>query len=84
MAGKAGWIVFSHDQKFHNEAAAYEAIRQHQVGCFYLWGANVGTWDKLRCFLRAIDGITRLAKNEARPFIFQVAHNARITRVLPP
>ncbi|MBV9052257.1 MAG: hypothetical protein JO196_07640 [Hyphomicrobiales bacterium] len=84
MAGKLGWIVFSHDRKFHNESAASEAIRQHRIGCFYLWGANAETWDKLKVFLRAADGIMRLAESEMRPFIFQVAHNARISRVPLP
>jgi PIN like domain len=40
ICGKNGWIVFSHDQKFHSITTEATAIKQHKVGCFYLPGAN--------------------------------------------
>ena len=39
--GAERWIVFSHDRKFHKRLPQRTAIKQHKVGCFYLWGANV-------------------------------------------
>jgi hypothetical protein len=82
--GARGWFAFSHDRKFHHEIAACAAIKQHNIGCFYLWGANAGTWDKLRCFVRAYDRIVAVAKTTPKPFIFNVAHNGRLTQVPIP
>jgi hypothetical protein len=31
-----GWIVFSHDRKFHTILAECSAIKQYKAGCFYL------------------------------------------------
>jgi hypothetical protein len=36
ICGRRGWIVFSHDQKFHSVVAEATALKQHSVGCFYL------------------------------------------------
>ena len=73
--GAEGWIVFSHDKKFHNELPVCAAIKQHNMGCFYLWGANAETWDKLHCFIRASRHIMMIAEQTPKPFIFHVAHN---------
>jgi hypothetical protein len=59
--GRRGWLVFSHDRKFHLLPAELSAIKQHDVGCFYLWGANAKTWDKARVFARAFDSIVEIA-----------------------
>lgn len=81
IRGQRNWIAFSHDRKFHNIDVEIEAIKQHQVGCFYLWGAEAETWDKLRCFARGYDDIMRLARHATKPFIFHVAHDCRITKI---
>jgi PIN like domain len=36
-----GWIVFSHDRKFHTLLPECSAIKQHNAGCFYKL-ANMG------------------------------------------
>ena len=79
-----GWVIFSHDRKFHSLLPEISAIKQHKAGCFYLPGANSPTWDKLGYFVRASDRITELAQTTATPFIFNVAGNGRITRVSIP
>jgi len=82
--GAQGWIVFSHDRRFHDQSPAVAAIKQHGIGCFYLWGANADTWSKLACFVRGYGRIERLVHETPRPFIFQVAQNCRITPVPIP
>lgn len=80
-AGRWGWVVLSHDRKFHlldNEKAA---IKQYKVGCFYLWGANATTWDKMKVFARAYDRIIDLATKTPTPYIFDVRKDGRIVRV---
>ena len=81
LCGQRNWIAFSHDRKFHGIEVEIAAIKQHSVGCFYLWGANEDTFEKLRCFMGGYDAITRLARNTAKPFIYQVERNCRITKI---
>ncbi len=81
IAGQKQWIVFSHDRKFHKIDMECLAITQHQVGCFYLWGSNAGTWEKLQCFMRAYDRMREAILTTPRPFIFDVAQNGRLRRV---
>ena len=84
VVGPKNWIVLSHDQKWHEELANREAIKQHKVGCFYIWGASSPTWDKLRCFARASPEMEKLAATTRKPFIFKVDFYARIKRVVIP
>jgi hypothetical protein len=53
IAGQNGWIVFTHDRKFHQIEAEYTAVKQFKIGSFYLWGSNARAWDKLCCFVYA-------------------------------
>jgi hypothetical protein len=80
IVGQKNWFVFSHDRKFHDDAPAMEAIKQHKIGCFYLWGASVPTWDKYVCLARAYDKIKQRLSTP-KPFIFRVAHNYRVDAV---
>ena len=84
IIGAKGWLVFSHDRKFHDDSAACLAIKQHNIGCFYLWGANVETWDKLRCFARNYDKIVAAAVSTPKPFIYYATGNYRLNRVKLP
>jgi hypothetical protein len=81
--GRNGWIVFSHDQKFHTITSEAMAIKQHNVGCFYLPGASVQTFDKLQFFFKAYARITTLAR-EKKPFLYRVMPSGKINRVTLP
>jgi hypothetical protein len=83
IVGSKRWIVFSHDKKWHGESPAIEAIIEHKIGCFYLWGASVPIWDKYVCLAIAYRRIKdRLAT--PKPFIYRVTHNYRVDRVKIP
>jgi hypothetical protein len=84
IVGQKDWIVFSHDQKWHDELVNREAIKQHKIGCFYLWGGSSTTWEKLRCFVRACQNIQRLAESTEKPFIYKVDYYARVKRIPIP
>lgn len=84
VVGPKNWIVCSHDQKWHDELVNREAIKQHRVGCFYIWGAQSTTWEKLRCFVRASPRIVQLASSTPKPFIFKVDLRGRIKVVRIP
>ncbi len=70
-----GWIIFSHDRKFHTLLPERSAIKQYSAGCFYLPGAQQSTWDKTRYFARWFDGIETRALNTKKPFIFDLTTN---------
>ncbi|HUK59707.1 MAG TPA: hypothetical protein VLV50_10795 [Stellaceae bacterium] len=80
--GRRGWIAFSHDRRFHRDLPAVSAIKQHHLGCFYLWGAEISTWDKVRWFTRHVDKIIELSNRTERPFIYHVPQSGRPQRVL--
>jgi hypothetical protein len=82
--GAEGWIVFSHDQKWHDEQPAIAAIKQHKIGCFYLWGANDPTWAKMSYFIRSVGKITNAALHAPKPFIFHVRANLALERISIP
>jgi hypothetical protein len=82
--GAEGWTVFSHDRKFHTILPECSAIKQHKIGCFYLWGASAPIWDKLHCFMCAYEGIAERAAVTARPFIYDVMGNHQIKQIPIP
>jgi hypothetical protein len=84
VVGQNGWFVFSHDRKFHQIEAEITAIKDHKIGCFYLWGNNVPTWDKLRCFMKAHDKVMTVIKTTPRPFIFDISKKGRLKSIEIP
>jgi len=82
--GAEGWIVLSHDRKWHDESPNIAAIKQYNIGCFYLWGASATTWDKLKCFMRGYDKIAEVAAVAPRPFIYHLNYNNRLMPVQIP
>jgi PIN like domain len=81
--GAKGWFVFSHDRKFHLDGPAIAAIKQHKIGCFYLWGAQVPTWEKYICLARAYHRIVERLRTP-KPFIYRITYNYRIDAVKIP
>ena len=81
IVGRLGWIVFSHDRKFHSLAMETAAVRQHRVGCFYLPYANDVTWKKLSVFVRSFDRILTIAESRPTPYVYDVYVNGRIKEV---
>jgi hypothetical protein len=79
-----GWIVFSHDRKFHTILAECAAIKQYNAGCFYLPGASLPTWDKMSSFIRSYQGIVDRISATAKPFIYDVGYDGRFTQVQIP
>lgn len=82
--GANNWIVFTHDRKFHELAPELSAIKQHSIGCFYLWGADALAWEKLRAFARGYDNIIQAINMTSRPFIFQAAKSGHLQQIILP
>jgi len=81
IVGQKGWVVFSHDRKFHKETVETAAIKQHNVGCFYLPGANKPVWDKVSIFIRSFNRIRELSESTSRPFVYDLKLNGHIREV---
>jgi len=81
IVGDRGWIVFSHDRKFHTESTETAAVIQHQVGCFYLPAANGSSWEKASALFKSFSKIRQLAETTPRPFIFDVKPTGKIVAV---
>ena len=80
--GQAGWTVIGHDKKFHEIKVELQAIHQHKLGVFYLWGANAKKWDKMRLFARVYDKIMLVIRSEQRPFIYRVYKTGAFKKVV--
>ena len=81
----AGWIIFSHDRKFHKLLPEAAAVKQYSAGCFYLPGASSPTWDKAHYFMRSYEGIKNRIANTPKPYIFELQFSGRFVQktVLP-
>lgn len=79
-----GWIIFSHDRKFHTIVPECAAIKQYNAGCFYLPGANSPTWDKVCTFMKYHRGIITRATKTNRPFIYELLYNGRFKNIHIP
>ena len=80
--GARGWIVLGFDWSFHRNEAELAAIQQYGMGVFYLWGAEVRTWERFFGFARAYDRIVNAVNSESRPFIFRARRSGSLTREL--
>jgi hypothetical protein len=77
QGGALGWIIFSHDRKFHTLLPEAAAVKQYNAGCFYLPGASSPTWDKMHYFMRSYEGIKNRIGSTSKPYIFDLKHNGR-------
>ena len=82
IVGAKGWVVISHDAKWHMEYAAIEAIKQHGIKCFYLYGANSPMFFKLKSLTHNWGKIIHKIKTEKGPFIYRVSCHNRLSRIL--
>lgn len=80
--GSKKWIVISHDAKWHNEPAAIEAIKQHNIKCFYLYGANSQMFFKLGALAHNWRKISARITSEKGPFIYRLSVHNRLSKVL--
>ena len=79
-----GWIIFSHDRKWHDELPVISAIKQYNAACFYLWGADASTWDKLEAFIFGFERIVERVEHRAKPYIFNVGRQGQLTEIPIP
>ena len=79
--GQKGWFVISQDHNFHKRERELFALKQYEVGCFYLPGANSPKWETFRYFMRAYDHIISVMNISPRPFLYRIEWNGTLTKV---
>jgi hypothetical protein len=81
IVGDKGWVVFSHDKKFHRLTVEAAAIRQFNIACFYIYGASSSLWYKLFYFVRGYEKIMKIIRNEEKPFIYDLGLSGRLKKL---
>jgi PIN like domain len=84
QVGSWGWTIIGHDSQHHIKESEISAIKQYNIGCFYLWGSEAKRWEKMQCFARAYERIIEAEKENPRPFIFKVSKTGALTAVPIP
>ncbi len=83
-AGAQGWIVIGFDYQFHNHVNELAALKQYNIGCFYLWGSQAPRWEAFRVFARAFDRVVDRSSHTPRPFIYRINKDGRLVPVRLP
>lgn len=79
--GEKGWYVFTHDKKFHYMPAEKSAVKQFDIGCFVLWGAQATRWEKMLCFAKGYRNIIKVIISKKKPFIYRIDKNGKANQV---
>lgn len=84
--GQRGWLVFTQDRKFHRAGFENElsAIKQFNVGCFYVWGAQATKWEKMVALCKGLDAMIAIAASTPKPFIFDAQKTGKLIQVPIP
>jgi hypothetical protein len=81
VVGSWGWTVLGHEYSFHENENELAALRDHNIGAFYLYGAEDSPWEVLRAFVRGYVKIVRAIDVEPRPFVFRVSKAGGLSEV---
>ena len=81
VVGARGWIILGHDRMHHRRSPESSAIREYEMGCFYMWGSQARRWEKMRCFLNAYERILQAIDATPKPFIYRINRDSRLEPV---
>jgi hypothetical protein len=81
IVSQSGWIVASHDRRFHSDNLAAEAIRQHNGRVFYFPYASSPLWYKLHIFICSYRKMCGIVQSQQAPWIYSIAETGRIARL---
>lgn len=82
QVGPKKWLVVSHDAKWQDESPAAAAIKQHKIGCFYLYGANSLAFFKLGGLAHNYNKIVKVVGTEKRPFIYRITSRNSLKKLM--
>lgn len=70
--GREGWILVTRDERVRYNPSESDAIKQHNVGAFFLGGKNRSRCDLIQQLVRNWPEMKRTAARERRPFAFRI------------
>ena len=84
VVGQRGWTVIGQDWSYHKNLAEISAIRQYDIGVFYLWASQARTWEQFFCLVKAYDRILQVMMQAPRPFIYRIGKSGRLQQETIP
>jgi hypothetical protein len=79
--GKKGMLLVSKDIRIRKHKAALLALKQHNVGAFFLIGRKLTKWQEIRQLIFQWEKMKELAQTSHRPFAFLVPQRGNITSI---
>ena len=80
--GSEGWCLVTRDDRIRYRPAESAALREHQVGAFFMGGKNLRQCQIIQQLVRNWPGMKALAGATERPFAFRVPRRGtKITRI---
>ena len=81
--GQRGWILITRDKAITRKPIERQAIRDHDVGAFFLLGKDMDRWAQVRQIIISWHRIKEFSSKTRRPFAFMVSRSGRKIDSLP-
>ena len=80
VVGANGWLVAGFDHSYHKpkNESELEAIKNFEIGVFYLWGPEASMWDSFTVFVKAFPKMVVATETTPRPFIYRIRKNGAL------
>lgn len=70
--GSEGWFLITRDERIRYRPSEWKALKEHQVGAFFLGGKNRSRCDLIQQLVRNWPRMKESAAKTRRPFAFRV------------
>jgi predicted nuclease of predicted toxin-antitoxin system len=84
IVGARGWIVLTSDRRIRYRALELTALKASGVRAFTFRSGNLTAQEMGEIFLKALQRISTLLKNNAGPFVASILRDGSVRVVLPP
>lgn len=81
--GSEGWCLVTRDDRIRYRPAESAAIREHQVGAFFMGGKNLSRCQLIQQLVRNWPRMKALAAKTRRPFAFRVPPRGSQIKPIP-
>lgn len=79
--GKHGWIVLSKDERIRHHPLELYALKEANVGAFFLTSKGVSGEEMAQIFVKAMPLILNACSSNKTPFIFLVYKDGKIAKI---
>jgi hypothetical protein len=82
QVGREGMVLVSKDIRIRKHKAELSALREYNVGAFFLIGKKLTKWQEIRQLIFQWEKMKDLAISSHRPFAFLVPQRGNITPIV--